>query len=169
MDGFMSEKSQTIKWHTLEPEAVERQLQTGSRGLSEEEAANRLREYGPNHLVPPKRRGPLTRFLLQFHNVLLYVMLAAALITALLGYWVDTCVLLGAVVINAIIGFIQEGKAEAALDSIRTLLSTHATVLRDGSRREIDAAELVPGDVVLLASGDRVPADLRLVEVKDLT
>lgn len=158
----------TTAWHTLEREAVEQRLDTGPGGLPEVEAARRLAEHGPNRLAPPKRRGPLLRFMLQFHNILLYVMLGAALITALLGHWVDTGVLLGAVVINAIIGFIQEGKAEAALDSIRTLLSTHATVLRDGSRREVDAADLVPGDVVLLASGDRVPADLRLVEVKDL-
>ncbi len=88
------------------------------------------------------------------------------MITAFLGHWVDTGVLLAAVVINVLIGFIQEGKAEAALDAIRAMLSPHATVLRDGSRREIDAAELVPGDLVLLASGDRVPADLRLIAVK---
>lgn len=105
---------------------------------------------------------------MQFHSILLYVMLGAALITVLLGHWIDTAVLFGAVVINTIIGFIREGKAEAALDSIRLLLSTRATVVRDDTRREIDATELVPGDLVLLASGDRIPADLRLIEVKDL-
>ena len=155
-------------WHTVNREDLERRLNTSHIGLAEAEAARRLAEYGFNRLAPPKRQGPLLRFVLQFHNILLYVMLGAALITALLDHWVDTGVLLGAVLINAIIGFIQEGKAEAALDSIRTLLSAHATVLRDGIRREIDAAELVPGDVVLLASGDRIPADLRLIEVKDL-
>lgn len=124
--------------------------------------------HGPNRLTPPKRRGALLRFLMQFHNILLYVMLGAAVITAFLGHWVDTGVLLAAVVINAIIGFIQEGKAEAALEAIRAMLSPRATVIRDGSRSEIDATELVPGDLVLLASGDRVPADLRLVSVKEL-
>src|SRR5690554_5641682 len=160
--------TQKQDWHAVNHEDLERRLSTGSAGLAETEAARRLAEYGFNRLAPPKRQGPLLRFVLQFHNILLYVMLGAALITALLGHWVDTAVLFGAVLINAIIGFIQEGKAEAALDSIRSLLSAHATVLRDGVRREIDAAELVPGDIVLLASGDRVPADLRLIEVKDL-
>src|SRR5690554_674566 len=155
-------------WHTRSYEYLERQLRTGPAGLSETEAVRRLDEHGFNRLAPPKRQGPLLRFVMQFHNILLYVMLGAALITAMLGHWIDTAVLLGAVLINAIIGFIQEGKAEAALDSIRSLLSAHATVLRDGVRREIDAAELVPGDVVLLSSGDRIPADLRLIEVKDL-
>ncbi|HLV77568.1 MAG TPA: HAD-IC family P-type ATPase, partial [Marinobacter sp.] len=155
-------------WHTVNQEHVEQLLGTGPAGLSEAEAQRKLAEHGPNRLAPPRRRGPLLRFALQFHNILLYVMLGAALITALLGHWVDTGVLLGVVLVNAIIGFIQEGKAEAALDSIRTLLSAHATVVREGVRREIDAAELVPGDVVLLASGDRVPADLRLIEVKNL-
>src|SRR5690554_3691853 len=160
--------SQKQDWHTVNRKDLERRLNTGRAGLTEAEAARRLAEYGFNRLTPPRHRGPLLRFALQLHNILLYVMIGAALITALLGHWIDTAVLLGAVLINAIIGFIQEGKAEAALDSIRTLLSAHATVLRDGARREIDAAELVPGDVVLLSSGDRIPADLRLIEVKDL-
>ncbi len=155
-------------WHNMTPADTGQALQTEAGGLSEAQVKERRAIYGPNRLAPPKRRGPLVRFLLQFHNILLYVMLGAACITALLGHWVDTGVLLMAVVINAIIGFIQEGKAESALDAIRAMLSPHAVVLRDGQRREIDAAELVPGDHVLLASGDRVPADLRLVAVKEL-
>ena len=155
-------------WHALTPEDVQRQLQAEPGGLRAEEVRQRLALHGPNRLAPPKRRGPLLRFVLQFHNILLYVMMGAAAITAALGHWVDTGVLLAAVVVNAIIGFIQEGKAEAALEAIRSMLSPHATVLRDGRRLDIDAADLVPGDRVLLASGDRVPADLRLVEVRDL-
>jgi len=162
-----SEHSQP-NWHTLPAAEVETQLQSGPDGLADDEAARRIAQYGPNRLAPPKRRGVLTRLLMQFHNILLYVMLGAAVITAILGHWVDTGVLLAAVVINAIIGFIQEGKAEAALDAIRAMLSPHATVVRGGDRRQIDAAELVPGDRVLLVSGDRVPADLRLVKVKEL-
>src|SRR5690606_162903 len=115
-----------------------------------------------------KRRGPLLRLLMQFHNILLYVMMGAAVITAFLGHWVDTGVLLAAVVINAIIGFIQEGKAESALDAIRAMLSAHATVIREGRRREVDAVELVPGDLVVFGSGDRVPADVRLVSIHGL-
>lgn len=155
-------------WHTMEAVEVEQRLQSAAAGLSEAEAVARLSVYGENRLAPPKTRGPLMRLLAQFHNILLYVMLASAVVTAALGHWVDTGVLLGAVVINAIIGFIQEGKAEAALVAIRAMLPTHATVIRGGSRRQIDASELVPGDRVLLASGDRVPADLRLITVKEL-
>jgi len=152
----------------MTPEEAGQALQCGALGLSEAQVRERRATYGPNRLAPPRRRGPLLRFFMQFHNILLYVMLGAACITALLGHWVDTGVLLMAVVINAIIGFIQEGKAESALDAIRAMLSPHAMVLREGQRREIDAADLVPGDRVLLASGDRVPADLRLVAVKEL-
>ncbi len=155
-------------WHTLTPDQVGQILHTGASGLTDGEARQRLTRHGPNRLAPPKKRGPLLRLLLQFHNILLYVMMAAAVITALLGHWIDTGVLMMAVVINAIIGFIQEGKAESALDAIRAMLSPHATVIRDGQRREIDAAGLAPGDAVALASGDRVPADLRLIEVRDL-
>ena len=157
-----------MQWHTLSRTEVEQALQTGVAGLSEDEVTRRLAQYGPNRLAPPKRRGSLQRFLAQFHNILLYVMMGAALITAFLGHWIDTGVLLMAVVVNAIIGFIQEGKAEAALDAIRAMLSPHATVVRDGRRQEIGAAGLVPGDLVVLASGDRVPADLRLLESREL-
>ena len=158
----------SVAWHTRTPVQVEQALQTGLQGLDDAEAARRLAAHGPNRLAPPRRRSAPMRLLMQFHNVLLYVMMGSALVTAALGHWVDTGVLLAAVVVNAVIGFIQEGKAEAALDAIRAMLSPHATVVRDGQRREIDAAELVPGDLVLLTSGDRVPADLRLIEVKEL-
>jgi magnesium-transporting ATPase (P-type) len=103
------------------------------------------------------QRGPLLRFVLQFHNILLYVMLGSASSPRCWGIGWTPGVLLMAVVVNAIIGFMQEGKAESALDAIRAMLSPHAMVLRDGRAREIDAADLVPGDVVLLASGDRCP------------
>ena len=96
------------------------------------------------------------------------MLLGATLVTAAIGEWEDALVILGVVVINAIIGFIQEGKAEAALNSIRDLLTTKATVVRDGGRVTVAAEELVPGDAVFLQPGDRVPADLRLIEVADL-
>lgn len=132
------------EWYTFHLKEVETRLQTGPGGLSEAEARHRLACYGPNRLATPKRRGALLRLVMQFHNILLYVMMGAAIVTALLGHWIDTGVLLGAVVINAAIGFIQEGKAEAALDAIRAMLSPHATVIRNGCHHEIDAALSFP-------------------------
>ncbi|MDP3211765.1 cation-transporting P-type ATPase [Methylotenera sp.] len=158
----------STNWHTLSSVQVEEMLKTNVNGLTEAEARLRLSQYGPNKLARTKRRGLLVRFLMQFHNILIYVMIASACITAILGHWIDTAVLMMAVIVNAIIGFIQEGKAESALDAIRAMLSPHATVIRGGQRREIDAAKLVPGDMVVLASGDRVPADIRLIEIWDL-
>jgi len=154
-------------WHTLDAQQALDALHSTRSGLTEDEATARLQRYGANRLPPPKRRGPLMRLLLQFHNVLLYMMMAASVVTALLGQWVDTAVILAAVLINVLISFIQEGKAEHALDAIRNMLSLHAMVLRDGERREIPAEHLVPGDIVALVSGDKVPADLRLLQVKN--
>ncbi len=150
-------------WHALDADRVAEKLHTGHHGLTDEEAVRRLARYGQNRLPSPPRRPAWLRFALQFHNVLIYVMLAAAAITLLLGHFMDTAVLLFAVVVNACIGFIQEGKAEQAIDAIRNMLSLRATVLRDGERVDIAAESLVPGDVVLLSSGDKVPADLRLI------
>ena len=161
-------QSDPIAWHALPADEARRRLDAGDAGLDAAQVQQRLRRYGPNRLRRAPKRGPMRRFLAQFHNVLLYVMLASALVTALLGHWIDTGVLLAAVVVNAVIGFVQEGKAESALDAIRALLSPQALVLRGGRREAIAAAELVPGDRVLLASGDRVPADLRLLQVKEL-
>ena len=155
-------------WHHLSVQETLDAVSSNAHGLSHAEAARRLAQYGPNRLAPHKRRGPLLRFLLQFHNVLIYVLLASAVVTALLAHWVDTSVIVGVVVINAIIGFIQEGKAEKAMDAIRRMLSPEATVLRESKREVIAAEALVSGDIVLLQSGDKVPADLRLLSAKNL-
>ncbi len=160
--------SKSVAWHAETPDDVLAHLDADRRGISGEEAGKRLQHYGPNRLTPPRRRGPLQRLLLQFHNVLIYTLLVAAAVTALLGHWVDTAVITGVVLVNAVIGFAQEGKAEKALEAIRRMLSLRATVERDGRRREVPAEELVPGDVVLLASGDKVPADLRLLKARGL-
>jgi magnesium-transporting ATPase (P-type) len=159
---------QVTPWHALPLEEAFHRLDAHTDGLNDEEVDRRLQEYGPNRLRPPKTRGPLARFLQQFHNVLIYVLIAAGVVTALLGHWVDTAVIFGVVVINAIIGFIQEGKAERALESVRNMLSLHAVVIRNGHRSEIPAEQLVPGDVVELKSGDKVPADVRLFKIKNL-
>ncbi|HEX5363845.1 MAG TPA: cation-transporting P-type ATPase [Gallionella sp.] len=166
--GTHAQVSANNNWHSLPAQDVLAALDAVSDGLSSDDAQRRLEQYGPNRLTPPSRRGPLLRFLLQFHNLLIYVLLASAAVTALLAHWVDTAVIVGVVVINAIIGFIQEGKAERAMDAIRRMLSPEATVLREGQRRVVEAGALVPGDIVLLQSGDKVPADLRLLNAKNL-
>ncbi|WP_422126637.1 cation-transporting P-type ATPase [Thioalkalivibrio sulfidiphilus] len=159
---------QDTPWHQLETSETLQRLEVSEGGLAGEQVRERLERFGYNRLPPPERTGPLKRFLLQFHNVLIYVLIAAALGTAFLQHWVDTGVILGVVLINAIIGFIQEGKAEEALDAIRNMLSPKALVLRDGQRRTLPAEELVPGDIVFLQAGDKVPADLRLLRAHNM-
>jgi len=155
-------------WHSLSASEVLTRLEVTRDGLSDTEVDRRRAQYGPNLLPPPARTPGWKRFLLQFHDVLIYVLLAAGVITALLGHWLDSGVIIGVVIINAVIGFIQEGRAEEALDAIRSMLSPHAIVTRAGERHEIPAEDLVAGDIVHLSSGDRVPADLRLIDVKSL-
>src|SRR5690606_2995253 len=169
METNASSGAEPPDWHSLEPDEVIRRLGSDRRrGLSADEARARLARFGANRLPPPPRRPAWLRLLRQFHNVLIYVMLAAAAIMAVLGHWVDMAVLLTAVGVNAVIGFIQEGKAEQALDAIRDMLSPHAMVVRGGERIEVPAETLVPGDLVVLASGDKVPADLRVVSARGL-
>ncbi|MFP5506736.1 MAG: cation-transporting P-type ATPase [Gammaproteobacteria bacterium] len=155
-------------WHTLPASDTLTRLDTPRSGLVPAEVESRRAQYGANRLPPPRSQPAWQRLLLQFHNVLIYVLLAAGVITAVLGHWLDSGVIFGVVVINAVIGFIQEGRAEQALDAIRDMLSPHAIVTRAGERHEIPAEDLVPGDIVHLASGDRVPADLRLIDIKSL-
>ena len=155
-------------WHKLPPQVVLDQLDASLEGLSCESVSERRALYGLNRLPEPPRGSLLLRFLLQFHNILIYVLLAAALVTALLGHWVDTGVILAVVFANAIIGFLQEGKAETAMDAIRQMLAPHAAVLRDGQRQTVAGEMLVPGDIVLLEAGDKVPADVRLLQVYGL-
>ena len=155
-------------WHALDCEEVMRNLDTTQEGLKQGQAQERLELWGSNQLTPAESRGPLIRFAAQFHNVLIYVLLGAAVLTGFLQHWIDTGVIIAVVVVNALIGFIQEGKAEQALAAIRQMLSPVATVLRDGEWVDTPTSELVPGDVVALHPGDKVPADLRLFNVKNL-
>ncbi|MEF3074535.1 cation-transporting P-type ATPase [Methylobacter sp. Wu1] len=157
-----------INWHSLPAYQVIERLQTSQDGLSDRDAQKRLRRFGANRLPPPKARGTLLRFLAQFHNLLIYVLISAGIVTALLDHWVDTYVIAAVVVLNAIIGFVQEGKAEKALDAIRHMLAPRATVIRNGQRAGVSAKDLVPGDIVMLEPGDKVPADLRLIAAKGL-
>jgi len=156
-------------WHSLSAEQVLDALGGDrQRGLSAGEAQRRQAQFGPNRLPEAQRRSALLRFLSQFNNILIYVLLASALGALATGDEVDAIVIFGVVFINAIIGFVQEGKAESALHAISNMLSLSATVLREGKRVSLPAEDLVPGDIVYLQSGDKVPADLRLLAVKNL-
>jgi magnesium-transporting ATPase (P-type) len=168
MEDTKTQERESETWHSLDPEAAEQRVGGSEEGLGEDEVAERRERYGPNRLPAPEARGPLRRFLAQFNNLLIYVLIGAATVTALLQHWIDTGVILAVVLLNSIIGFIQEGKAEKALEAIRDMLSPNASVIRGGERRTIPAEELVPGDRVLLEAGDKIPADLRLLRAKSL-
>jgi Ca2+-transporting ATPase len=156
-------------WHQLAvAELVTRQGTDLGRGLAATEAAERQRRYGPNQLTARRGQGPLLRLLLQFHQPLIYILLVATVVTAALDEWIDAAVILGVVLVNAIVGFLQEGKALQAIEALGKTLVTEATVIRGGQKTRIDSTAIVPGDVVLLQSGDKVPADLRLVRCRDL-
>lgn len=149
-------------WHHLSVEEVMHKVGTSPQGISAEEAAARTERDGPNRMPEPKKRSPAVRFILHFHNILIYVLLGAATVTALLDHISDTLVILAVVLANAIIGYIQEGKAEKALDAIKQMLALRAVVIRSNLRQSIAGDALVVGDIVLLEAGDKVPADLRL-------
>ena len=155
-------------WHALPGSAIADLLEVDPAGLSPELARRQVGRFGPNALPVAPRRHPLLRLLSQFHNTLIYVLLAGALAAALLGHMIDAAVIVAVVVVNAIIGHIQEGKAEQALEAIRQMIAPRASVIRDGARQSIPVSELVPGDLVLIEAGDRVPADLRLLRARRL-
>ena len=158
-----------VSWHALSSALVAETLDVRFKeGLTLAEAASRLWKHGRNELTARRARPPWLGFLLQFHQPLVYILLAAGIITAVLGEHVDSLVIFGVVLINATVGFIQETKAEMAIEALSRLVVTSATVRRDGRRRRIPSVELVPGDIVLLEGGDLVPADLRLIVVKSL-
>ncbi|MDJ0513952.1 MAG: cation-transporting P-type ATPase, partial [Methyloceanibacter sp.] len=164
-----AEASSTRKtWHARPGAEAIKALGSFAEGLTTPEAQKRLERYGPNLLPQAPRRSPIIRFLTHFNNVLIYVLIASAVVTAALQHWVDTGVILAVVIVNAVIGYIQEGRAEQAMTAIRRMLAPRSAVLRDGHRITIDAGDLVPGDIVLVEAGDRVPADLRLIEARGL-
>ena len=155
-------------YHTHPAADTLERLMARPDGLNAEEAARRLQTHGRNELPAPPPRNPLLRFLSQFNNALIYFLLAGAVAAWTLGHVIDASVIVIVVLVNAIVGFVQEGKAENALAAIRNIISPRANVLRDGQRRAIRASEIVPGDIVLIEAGDRVPADLRLLKARGL-
>lgn len=158
-----------VNWHEIPVEQVIGLLESAlPTGLTEKEVDLRLRQFGSNQMTKHQRVSEWVRFLLQFHQPLIYILLAATGITTALGEWVDASVIFGVVLINAVIGYLQEAKAEKAIDALAQMLLTETTVRRGGEKLRIPSSQLVPGDVVLLQSGDRVPADLRLLHLRNL-
>ncbi|MDH4017730.1 MAG: HAD-IC family P-type ATPase, partial [Actinomycetota bacterium] len=140
-----------------------------SQGLDPAQAAERLERFGPNELPPVAGPSALRRFLAQFNHPLIYVLLGAVVVTALLGETVDSAVIMGVVLINAVVGYIQESRADTALKALAAMTRTTTRVVRGGTTREMDSVGLVPGDLIVLEAGDRVPADTRLVAVHEMT
>jgi cation-transporting ATPase F len=157
------------KAHSISADELLKELGTDPRsGLDPEVVGERIKKWGPNALVIEARDGPVKKFILQFHQPLLYILMAAALAAVFLGEHVDAAVIFAVVFANALIGFIQEFRAEKEIEALARMVPTGATVIRSGSAQRVDAAGLVPGDVILLESGDSVPADLRLIDTKNL-
>jgi len=158
-----------VSWHGLRADEAFQLLDTDPhRGLSQDQASERLSEHGPNRLTPPRGTGPIKRLLLQFHQPLIYVLLGATAVTVVMQHWVDAAVIFAVVIINAVVGFLQESKAEHAIEALMRMMVSEVTVKRDGQRVKLASDDLVPGDIVQLQSGDRVPADLRLFRSRNL-
>ncbi|MBD2157016.1 cation-transporting P-type ATPase [Leptolyngbya sp. FACHB-16] len=165
----LAKQSTSDHWHHLPVKEVVQSLGTDPEtGLSTQAVKERRDRFGANELTAQKGQSAWVRFLQQFNQPLLYILLAAGVVTALLHEWIDAGVIFGVTILNAVIGFIQESKAENAIAALAESVTTEATLLRDGQKQVISSGELVPGDLVLLSSGDKVPADLRLIEVFDL-
>ncbi|RPI74902.1 MAG: cation-transporting P-type ATPase, partial [Desulfobacteraceae bacterium] len=156
-------------WHHLLLAEVEKDLKTSQeQGLFQFDVKHRQLQFGPNRVASRPAKSPLIRFLAQFNQPLIYILLAAGLFTLILQEWSDSSFIFGVVLINAVVGFLQEAKAESAIAALKSMVLTNATVIRDGRKDTIVSEDLVPGDLVLLQSGDKVPADLRLFWTKDL-
>ena len=163
------QKDGPAHWHTLEAkEVLASQAVEIERGLGTQEVAERQAQWGLNQIPVQYGKPAWLRFLLQFHNPLIYVLLVAGGVTLAIADYVDAAVIFAVVIVNTLIGFVQEGKAEKSLEAVRSMLANKAMVLRDGQRAVIAAEQLVPGDVVMMESGDKVPADIRLVSAKNL-
>jgi Ca2+-transporting ATPase len=151
-------------WHAMAVDAIVDRLKTSPQGLTAGEARRRFAEYGPNMLTEGRRQTPLGMFLGQFRDFMILVLLVAAVISGLIGEAKDTIAIIAIVILNAVIGFVQEYRAERAMEALKAMAAPNATVVRDGNMATVPASELVPGDIVLLKAGGIVPADLRLVE-----
>ncbi|MBN1984609.1 MAG: cation-transporting P-type ATPase [Chitinivibrionales bacterium] len=162
-------KSHNVMWYNvLESEVTEKAETALQSGLSSEAVARRQEQYGANVITQKKATSPMVLFIMQFNQPLVYILIIATIVTMLLKEWVDSSVIFGVVLINAIIGFIQESKAKKAIESLSKSMTIEATVIRNGKKQRIKASELTIGDVVFLQSGDKVPADLRILQSREL-
>jgi cation-transporting ATPase F len=165
MDFFLSKHA----WHNVQVSEVIDILKTDpDKGLSNSDVDKRVQQYGRNIITPKKQQSALVRFLLQFHQPLIYILIVAAIVTVVLGEYIDAVVIFAVVLINAVIGFVQEAKALKAIDALSKSMISKATIIRNGKKINLDASELVPGDVVMVQSGDKLPADVRLIEQRDM-
>jgi len=155
-------------WHSMSVEDVSRILKTDLKGLNEDESIRRLKEFGSNELVAEERESPIRLLLEQFKNLLIVILIFATIFSAVIGEIVDAIVILAIVVTSATLGFVQEYRAERVLEALKKMMSPTITVLRDGKRNEIPSTALVPGDIILLEAGDKIPADARLFETANL-
>ncbi|GLI54058.1 cation-transporting P-type ATPase [Thermodesulfovibrio yellowstonii] len=157
-----------MNWYQISSKEIYQKLNTSEKGLTTEEAQKRLKQYGANRLTEEEKINRLKIFLHQFASPLIYILIIAGVVTILLKEYIDASVIFAAVIINAIIGYFQEYKAEQSVRALKRMLVPKAKVLRDGVERDITSEELVPGDIVLLYSGIRVPADIRLIHTVEL-
>ncbi|MGQ9510019.1 MAG: cation-translocating P-type ATPase [Thermodesulfobacteriota bacterium] len=157
-----------MKWYQIDEKEVLKTLETSEKGLSDSEVGIRLKKYGPNKLPEAERISRLKILLHQFTSPLIYILMVASVVTTFLGEYIDTGVIVAVLILNAIIGYFQEYKAEASVLALKSMVVPRAKVMREGKEKEIPSEELVPGDIVLLASGMRVPADLRLLKTIEL-
>ena len=164
----MKEQPLDIHWHAMDAQEALKRLEVSEDGLSEAQAGKRIEEAGPNTLEVEEGSGPLTMLLRQVHNPLIYLLVGAAILSLLVEHAVDAVVIAGVIVLNTLLGFIQEWRAEGALAALRRMASPHARVVRDGNPKDIDATEVVPGDILILETGDRVAAGARLIWAEEL-
>ena len=153
-----------MNWHTLTTEAVFKELQSGRDGLSTDEVAKRMQQYGPNQLQEKKKKPVWLLFVMQFKDVMILILMVAAIISAIVGDVKDMIVILIIIIINAIVGFVQEYRAEKAIDALKKMSAAHVRVRRNKRVEQIAATEVVPGDIVLMEAGDMVGADIRMIE-----
>jgi len=161
-------QTETKHWHTLSPEEVLEHLKVRENGLTSAQAAERLAQYGPNQLTEALRPSFLAMLWDQFNNFIVMLLIVASIVSALLGEWIDASAIMAIVLLNAILGIIQERRAEEALAALKKLAAPEAHTLRDGHRMTIPARGLVPGDIVYLEAGNHIPADVRLLEAVNL-